>query len=76
MTIPPLFVIGGCTFVIALFVSHKNKQKRLPPGPRGWPIVGNILDIPKEYEWYFFGSLKEKYGWSLSRTFSDANISL
>ncbi|ESK85020.1 cytochrome p450 [Moniliophthora roreri MCA 2997] len=47
-TLPPLVLI----FVIAFFASKWRRSSiNLPPGPRAWPIIGNIFDIPAKYPW-------------------------
>ncbi|KAK7046325.1 O-methylsterigmatocystin oxidoreductase [Favolaschia claudopus] len=33
-----------------------------PPGPRGWPIIGNLLDMPTEFEWLHWERFKDIYG--------------
>ncbi|KAK0204608.1 cytochrome P450, partial [Desarmillaria ectypa] len=33
-----------------------------PPGPKGLPFIGNLLDIPSEKEWLTFAKWGEKYG--------------
>ncbi len=33
-----------------------------PPGPKGLPFIGNILDMPSEKEWHTFTRWGEKYG--------------
>ncbi|KAH0578157.1 hypothetical protein H2248_004121 [Termitomyces sp. 'cryptogamus'] len=34
----------------------------LPPGPKGWPIVGNLFNMPTETIWETFGRWGEIYG--------------
>ena len=41
---------------------------RLPPGPRGWPIVGNVTDMPKEKECLTFTRWAKEYGECLLET--------
>ena len=51
--------------VAVLFVDYVLKRKRrgsLPPGPRGWPLIGNVLDMPKSHEWKTFAQWGEKWG--------------
>ncbi|KIJ35821.1 hypothetical protein M422DRAFT_180097, partial [Sphaerobolus stellatus SS14] len=33
-----------------------------PPGPRGLPLIGNALDMPKEREWETYMKWADKYG--------------
>ena len=34
----------------------------LPPGPRGYPIVGNLFDVPKKMPWKVFHEWSKSYG--------------
>ncbi|KDQ28638.1 hypothetical protein PLEOSDRAFT_1063469 [Pleurotus ostreatus PC15] len=33
-----------------------------PPGPRGYPIIGNLLDMPSELQWEKYSEWSKKYG--------------
>lgn len=35
----------------------------LPPGPKGKPLIGNLLDIPAEEQWVQATKWAEEYGW-------------
>ncbi|KAF8660482.1 hypothetical protein AX16_001608 [Volvariella volvacea WC 439] len=53
----------GVVLVLALLVTSKGfSTKKLPPGPRGLPFVGNVLDFPKEKPWLKFAEWAKQYG--------------
>ncbi|KAH9908656.1 cytochrome P450 [Xylariomycetidae sp. FL2044] len=47
-----------------LLFGRKVKRLPLPPGPKGWPIVGNLADLPSrgEREWEAWLTHKDIYG--------------
>lgn len=34
----------------------------LPPGPKGWPVIGNLFDMPTGFEWKTFHEWSRKFG--------------
>jgi hypothetical protein len=72
----PLLSIVYCLLALSFLVAlraFRDYQKRgglpYPPGPRPLPIIGNLLDIPKESSWFTYTQLAKKYG--TSSTFLD-----
>ncbi|KAI0289330.1 cytochrome P450 [Russula brevipes] len=51
---------------LATFMAIRDYQKRgglpYPPGPRPLPLIGNLLDIPREFSWLWYLQLSKKYG--------------
>ena len=47
-----------------LFFSKSESRPPLPPGPKGKPIIGNLLDVPKpgQQEWVHWMKHKDLYG--------------
>ncbi|KAF7366944.1 hypothetical protein MSAN_00953100 [Mycena sanguinolenta] len=44
--------VGALLIALYSYFSHKPRSKLpLPPGPRPWPIVGNLFDMPSTFEW-------------------------
>lgn len=68
LTISPTVAIGAAVlliFVLLSFIGIGGKPTqgvRLPGGPPGTPIVGNLLDIPPKHSWLQFYEWSKKYG--------------
>lgn len=49
--------------LIAVFTRLVHKYpRRHPPGPKGLPVLGNILDIPKEDAWRTYAEWSRQFG--------------
>jgi hypothetical protein len=63
MTLTTLDV--GCGILALYFLKRfisSRSHLTLPPGPRGLPLVGNVLDMPTSQEWKTFARWGEIYG--------------
>jgi|HubBroStandDraft_3_1064219.scaffolds.fasta_scaffold1189761_1 hypothetical protein len=60
--------LAALLFVASIRAIHDYRRRGglpYPPGPRPLPIVGNILDIPKDFSWLAYTQFSKKYGTSL-----------
>ena len=53
-------VIIGCAALVRL--ARWSSRPRLPPGPRGYPIVGNFFDLASTQVWKQFSAWGKQYG--------------
>ncbi|KAG2121123.1 cytochrome P450 [Suillus cothurnatus] len=53
--------LAGIGAYLVKQVLNKNPAS-YPPGPRGWPLIGNIQDIPQIKPWLTFAEWGKKYG--------------
>ncbi|KAG2033215.1 cytochrome P450 [Suillus americanus] len=56
-----LCLTGVGIYLVKRVVIRKNPAP-YPPGPRGWPLIGNILDMPRIKPWLTFTEWGHKYG--------------
>ena len=67
---PFLFInivdILALSLFLYVFVAFRDHRRRrglpYPPGPLSLPIIGNILDVPKEVPWVAYANMSKKYG--------------
>jgi len=61
-----LLAVSLCAAVsLALIWKWQKNRSRLPypPGPKGYPLIGNILDVPQDIlVWKTFTTLAQKFG--------------
>ncbi|KAH9849090.1 cytochrome P450 [Lenzites betulinus] len=64
--------IGVAAFlaVYLIWIRFFGKKKRgpLPPGPKGYPFIGNLLDMPTSHEYRTFGKWGQQWGDIMSVT--------
>ncbi|KAK7446309.1 hypothetical protein VKT23_014515 [Stygiomarasmius scandens] len=48
--------------LLGAFLYRRRGQRRLPPGPRGLPLVGNLFQVPLKEVWLQFDSWMNDYG--------------
>lgn len=61
-----LLLLVSATGVLLLLISKHIRAPRssspLPPGPGGYPLIGNIFGMPSSREWETFTEWGRKYG--------------
>ena len=70
---PSPFTFITFTVILAIVYVHRRREWlqrlhgcRLPPGPRGWPIIGSLLDMPSgDRPWTIYREWAKKYGMEL-----------
>ncbi|ESK86303.1 cytochrome p450 [Moniliophthora roreri MCA 2997] len=48
--------------LVPLALVRSFRRKPYPPGPRSFPIVGNLLQLPASHQWVKFQEWAEQYG--------------
>ncbi|KAF9237437.1 cytochrome P450 [Melanogaster broomeanus] len=56
-----VFLFGAGLYLVKRLLYSKHLRS-LPPGPTGWPVVGNLFEISADKSWLDFAELGKKYG--------------
>ena len=62
-------IFAALLFLVSIRAIHDYRRRgglSYPPGPRPLPIIGNLLEIPKDFSWLAYTQFSKKYGTSLS----------
>ncbi|KIK65636.1 hypothetical protein GYMLUDRAFT_240140 [Collybiopsis luxurians FD-317 M1] len=65
MALDAFTILDICCAVLSLLILRQiigPKPSQLPPGPKGLPLVGNVLDMPSEKEWETFAQWGDEFG--------------
>ena len=64
----PQMTLAQLAFALSIlsvfFVYRTNSQSRgrnLPPGPKKYPLIGNLLSMPSTLEWETFAKWGQEY---------------
>ena len=61
----PLVVLVSGLILWLASTLIKRKKHKLPPGPRGLPLLGNIFDVPSSFQWLTYQKMGQEYGMRL-----------
>ncbi|KAJ7157971.1 cytochrome P450 [Mycena crocata] len=62
-------VLAALAFSLSGFLLRSRRSRRqLPPGPKGYPLIGNVFDMPTSHPWKTFAEWGEQYGGIMSVT--------
>ncbi|OJA07969.1 hypothetical protein AZE42_13541, partial [Rhizopogon vesiculosus] len=66
LTLPNVTWLDICLAGVGAYlvkqVFTKKNPAPYPPGPPGWPLIGNISDMPHVQPWLTFAEWGKKYG--------------
>ena len=72
MTLTQLAFVLSTLIVFVVYRMNSHRQRRnLPPGPKKYPLIGNLLSMPSTLEWETFAKWGQKYS-----LYQDADLSL
>ncbi|KAJ6477556.1 putative monooxygenase [Mycena sanguinolenta] len=57
-----VILVGAVVTVGYVLWKSAPPKRNVPPGPRRWPLIGSVLEIPRAHQWVTFSKWAETYG--------------
>ncbi|KAJ7624503.1 cytochrome P450 [Roridomyces roridus] len=54
--------LGGAVALLGIYKIFNKSSLPLPPGPKGLPFIGNMLQLPADRQWIQFTEWAKQYG--------------
>ncbi|PBK75888.1 cytochrome P450 [Armillaria solidipes] len=56
--------LASCIVLLCylFYISRNHRRLPLPPGPKGFPLIGNLWDVPVKYPWVTYTRWTATYG--------------
>ena len=62
MTLAQLaFVLSTLIAFVVYWVNAQRQRRKLPPGPKKYPLIGSLLSMPSTLEWETFAKWGHEY---------------
>ena len=68
LVVYPYYKLAALFFGVVLFKQLKRSRDGnpnglpLPPGPKGYPLIGNLFDMPVHEPWVVYDEWRKTYG--------------
>ncbi|KAH0580769.1 hypothetical protein H2248_002253 [Termitomyces sp. 'cryptogamus'] len=64
MTLPTYYIPAALflAWILASVIRHYFERLKMPPGPTGLPLLGNVFQMPTVMPWLRFAEFSQKYG--------------
>ena len=69
-----LAVVVGLVGFLALLYWWTKPTHPFPPGPKRFPIIGNMLDLPKDHAWFTYQQWSKEYRKYFLRVIVDGRL--
>ncbi|GJE98985.1 cytochrome P450 [Phanerochaete sordida] len=54
-------LFAAVSILFLAFIFLRRARHRYPPGPQGWPLIGNLFNAPTSFEWLVYLEWSRKY---------------
>ncbi|KAI0040385.1 cytochrome P450 [Auriscalpium vulgare] len=62
ITLLDVVLAGIVLWLVKTILSSQRSSASLPPGPKGLPLLANLLDLPQKEQWKTFADWGRRYG--------------